>query len=84
MIVHPRVSVRIRIARAVHEGEPVGESGPDQRTPDIGPVIQQIIGQPGWASGNALVIIVTGTGERVAESYRGDPGGAPLLTIEYR
>jgi len=30
-----------------------------------------------------LVIIITGTGERVAESYNGDPNGAPLLHVEY-
>jgi len=30
------------------------------------------------------VIIITGTGKRVAESYNGDAPGAPLLHIEYR
>ena len=46
-------------------------------------VIQEIVSQPGWASGNALALIVTGTGERVAESRDGAPEGAPLLHIEY-
>jgi hypothetical protein len=32
---------------------------------------------------DSLVIIVTGSGERVAESYNGDPDGAPLLHVEY-
>ena len=31
----------------------------------------------------ALVIIVTGSGRRVAESYDGTPAGAPLLHVEY-
>ena len=61
----------------------VGEAGPDQRTPDITSVIQEIINRPGWASGNDLVIIVTGSGERTAESYNGDSSGAALLHIEY-
>jgi hypothetical protein len=61
----------------------VGEVGPDQQTPDIAPIIQEIVNRPGWSSGNSLVIIVSGTGERVAESYRGDPAGAPLLHVEY-
>jgi hypothetical protein len=30
-----------------------------------------------------LVIIVTGTGERTAESYDGNPSAAPLLHVEY-
>jgi hypothetical protein len=61
----------------------VGEAGADQRTPDLSPVIQEIVDRPGWASGNAMVIIVTGTGERTAESYNGSSSGAPLLHIEF-
>jgi hypothetical protein len=61
----------------------VGESGPDQRTPDISSIIQETVDRSGWSSGNALAIIVTGIGERVAESYDGSSDGAPLLHIEY-
>ncbi len=35
------------------------------------------------AGGNALVILVTGTGERTAESYNGSSTKAPLLHVEY-
>ena len=62
----------------------VGVAGPDQRTPEIAPVIQEIVNQAGWSSGNALALIITGTGHRTAESYNGDRSGAPLLHIEYR
>jgi hypothetical protein len=62
----------------------VGEAGPDQQTPNIASVIQEIVDRSGWSSGNSLVIIITGTGERVAESYNGDPAGAPLLHVEYQ
>jgi len=61
-----------------------GEAGPDQRTANISAVIQKIVDCPGWASGNALAIIVTGSGKRVAEPYEGDPTGAPLLHVVYR
>jgi hypothetical protein len=61
----------------------VGEAGPNQQTPDVASIIQEIVDRSDWASGNSLVIIVTGTGERVAESYNGDPNGAPLLHVEY-
>ena len=61
-----------------------GVAGPDQQTPDIIAVIQEIVNRPGWASGNSLVLIISGTGERTAESYDGTPLGAPLLHVEYQ
>ncbi len=60
-----------------------GEAGPDQQTPNIAAVIQEIVNRSGWANGNSLVIIITGTGERVAESYNGVAAAAPLLHVEY-
>ncbi len=60
-----------------------GEVGNAQKTPNLSSVIQEIVNRPGWASGNALVLIISGTGERTAESYDGEPTGAPLLRIEY-
>jgi hypothetical protein len=41
------------------------------------------VNRPGWASGNSLVLIVTGTGRRVAFSYEGMATGAALLHVEY-
>jgi VCBS repeat-containing protein len=61
----------------------VGESGPDQRTPNIAAIIQEIIERPGWSSGNSLAFIFTGTGRRTTVAYDGDPCGAPLLHIEF-
>ena len=46
-------------------------------------VIQEIIDQAGWASGNSLAVIIDGTGERTAESFNGDPAGAALLHVEF-
>ncbi len=59
------------------------DAGPAQQTPDISPIIQEIVSRPGWASGNALVLIVTGSGKRTAEAYDGVPSAAPLLHVEY-
>ncbi len=79
------VSSRPRTSASVSWSPPawtaVGEAGPNQRTTDIAPIIREIVGRPGWASGNSLVIILTGTGRRVAESYNGDAPGAPLLHV---
>ena len=60
-----------------------GQAGTAQRTPDLAPVIREIINRPGWASGNALALILTGTGTRPAYSYDGSTASAPLLHIEY-
>jgi uncharacterized protein YjiK len=60
----------------------IGAAGPAQRTGNIASVIQEIVDRPGWASGNSLVLIITGTGKRVAEPFEGAPLGAALLHIE--
>jgi hypothetical protein len=82
------VSARPRTTAAVSWSPPAwpttGAAGQDQRTPSLVGVIQEIVNQAGWASGNALALIVTGTGERVAESQNGAPQAAPLLHVEYR
>ncbi len=60
-----------------------GEAGPNQQTPNIATVIQELVNRPGWSSGNSLAIIVTGTGKRTAEAFNGVPSAAPMLHIEY-
>ncbi len=57
--------------------------GQKHQTPNLAPVIQEVVGRSGWVSGNAMVIIVTGTGERTAEAYEGSASQAALLHIEY-
>ena len=60
-----------------------GQVGSDQRTPDLSPVIREIVGRAGWRSGNALALLVTGSGHRTAVSFDGIPGAAALLHVEY-
>jgi hypothetical protein len=53
------------------------------RTPNLSPLIDEVVNQDGWQEGNALVLIITGTGERDAVSF--DGGGkkeGPMLHIE--
>jgi hypothetical protein len=61
----------------------VNEVGTAQRTSDMAGVVQEIVSRPGWASGNALMLVITGTGKRVAKSFDGDAAGAPLLHVVY-
>jgi hypothetical protein len=58
--------------------------GVEQRTPDLAAVVQEIIDQTHWQSENAMTFIISGTGKRVAESFDGEPGAAPLLHLEYQ
>jgi len=61
----------------------VGEAGAAQRTADLTAVVQEIVSETGWSSGNAMAFIFTGSGKRVAEAYDGDAAGAPMLYVEY-
>ncbi|MFT5465917.1 MAG: outer membrane protein assembly factor BamB [Verrucomicrobiales bacterium] len=56
-----------------------GESGPGQATPDLAPLIAEVIARPGWKPGNAIAFIITGKGKRVAQSRA---KGAPKLTMQ--
>jgi hypothetical protein len=56
--------------------------GVSQRTPDLSRIIQEIVDRPGWVSGNALALIVSGTGRRTAESSNGTY--APILHLEFQ
>jgi hypothetical protein len=59
------------------------EEGPDQQTSDISAVIQEIVDRPGWAPGNSLALIITGSGENTAEAFDGEEEAAPLLHVEF-
>jgi hypothetical protein len=60
-----------------------GAAGAAQRSPDVAAVIQEIIDRPGWSSGNALALLVTGSGQRVADAFEKDPSRAPRLEVVY-
>ncbi|MBW2440593.1 MAG: thrombospondin type 3 repeat-containing protein, partial [Deltaproteobacteria bacterium] len=60
----------------------VGETGVKQQTPDLKTIVQEIVNRPGWV-GNAMVFLITGSGERTAESHYGSAEKAPLLHVEY-
>jgi|GEM_PF-1277187 len=62
------------------------ESGVNQRTPNIAPIIQEVIAQTNWQSGNALAIFIRTNGlmnARSAYTSDGDLSFAPVLHVEY-
>jgi hypothetical protein len=63
-----------------------GVAGPDQLTPDLDVVLQEIVNQATWAKGNALVLLFRGTaGTAIRKGYAqdGKPDAAAVLTVEY-
>ena len=61
----------------------IGESAAAQQSPNIAALVQEVVNQAGYAQGNSIAFIISGTGERVAESFEGDPLLAPELCITY-
>jgi hypothetical protein len=61
----------------------VGAAGPDERTPDLAAVLQDVVARPGWSAGNAMALVISGSGSRVAGSYDGAAAAAPVLELQY-
>ncbi|MCE7983245.1 MAG: hypothetical protein DYG89_18890 [Caldilinea sp. CFX5] len=57
--------------------------GEKVRTPDLTPILQEVVNRSDWAAGNALALIMSGVGRRTAVAYDGNPSQAPLLHVEY-
>jgi uncharacterized repeat protein (TIGR01451 family) len=85
-----RARLPTRVGWAVPPWNSRREAGPDQRTPDLALIVQEIVSRPGWRAGNALVLIIEpGPGclpracSRIAEARTGASPGAPRLVIDY-
>ncbi|WP_460923518.1 alkaline phosphatase PhoX [Pontibacter brevis] len=61
----------------------VNEAAAAQATPDLKAVVQEIVSRPGWKSGNAMALLITGSGKRTAAAFEGSATGAPKLVVEY-
>ena len=61
-----------------------GDSGSNQQTPNLAPVLQEVINRTGWEPGNAAVFIVTGSGRRQAISFDLNPAKAAVLHVQFQ
>ena len=62
------------------------KTGVAQTSPDITAIVQEIVDRPGWCGGNAMTFGIDdlgASGPRIAASFDGDPGSAPLLRIDF-
>jgi hypothetical protein len=78
------ISSRTKTSAAVSWTKiPVWSVDVHYRTPDLSSIIQQIVNRRGWVTGNAMALIVTGSGHRTAAAFDGNSAAAPKLVIEY-
>jgi hypothetical protein len=43
-----------------------GETCGAQRTPNLAPIVQELVNRTGWSNGNAIAFLINGSGKRVA------------------
>ena len=60
-----------------------GQAASAQQTPNLAPVLQEIVDRAGWRQNNALALLITGEGKRVAASYDKAHAAAARLHVEY-
>ena len=58
--------------------------GPDQKTPDLSVLLQEVIDRPGWSAGNAIALMFEAAGGACHIQTAETPGGVPAaLTVTY-
>lgn len=78
------VSSRTLTAAAVNWTVPAWDTvNAKHQSPDLATVIQAVTDRTGWSNGNSLVLVISGSGHRTAESHNGEATAAPLLHVEY-
>lgn len=60
-----------------------GNAGPNQKTPELKGLIQELVNQQGWSAGSAVVLRIAGTGQRAARSFDVNPAQAPKLQVVF-
>jgi len=60
-----------------------GETGPAERTPELWPIVQEIVSRAKWKRKNAIAFVIGGTGHRTARAWDADKKHPPLLHVEY-
>ena len=65
----------------------VNDEGAAQLSSELKTIVQEIVDRTGWASNNALVIMIkawpNNSGRRTAEAFNGESAAAPELQITY-
>jgi len=53
------------------------------QTINISPIIKEIVDRSNWASGNSMVMVINGSGKRIAEAWDEESRNAPGLVVNW-
>lgn len=81
--VSSRTATPMQIPWTIPDWGVSGESGNDQRTPELRSIVQHIVDRPDWEYGSSLVLMITGSGSKTAHSFEGQASFAPMLHLEW-
>lgn len=64
------------------EWSKVGAVGTAQATPDLTSIVKTVLTNKNWKPGNSISFLITGTGTRIAKSYKGATSGSARLVLK--
>jgi hypothetical protein len=82
-LVSPAILILLDVSGSMSTLMDLTSAQANPQTPDLSPIVQEIVERQSWQSGNAMAFLIEGTGRRTAKSYDGQSGSAPLLHVEY-
>jgi type IV pilus assembly protein PilY1 len=53
-------------------------------SPDLTPVLQRIVDKDNWCGGNAIAMLINGSGGRLASAFDNGSADGPVLRVEYK
>ena len=62
--------------------EKAGDSGVAQRTPDLAPLIREVVNREDWQPGNSIAFVISGLGDRVVTASRGKDSMPARLIVD--
>ena len=80
---YPQISARPKTTAVTNWVPGAWTSGNTYSTVDFRSVVQELVNQSSWASGNAMAFIIAGSGQRKAQSYDGNSTKAAKLIVTY-
>ena len=61
----------------------IGSAGSEQQTVNLKTLVQPLVFNTAWVSGNPMAFFIKGVGTREVQSFEGDPTKAPELVVTY-
>jgi hypothetical protein len=78
------ISNRIKMANSMAWNNiPAWTAGQKYQSPNVANIIQELVNRTGWTSGNSVVFVVSGSGQRSADLINSGSGMEPKLSITY-